>query len=102
MRLILGLVTLLYVQFAFSSCDMYSSQIHAKIQSIEFVKSNVCSVKVSWTDQFHYNPSYDCPLEIGLVNSHGVLTTCEYRAGDWISGIVYRSGKGPIEKIYLY
>lgn len=101
MKLVIGILTLLSVQFTYA-CDMFSSQIYAKIQSIELAKENLCLIKVSWSDQFHFNPGYDCPLEIGVVSSHGILTSCDYKVGDWITGIVYRSGKDPIEKIFIY
>ncbi|KYG64584.1 hypothetical protein AZI85_04015 [Bdellovibrio bacteriovorus] len=84
------------------ACNQLEAQLIAKAASIEPANNGQCRVKLSWTGNWQLNPSFQCPLDIDEVSSFGVITSCNVKEGDTVTGIVYRDINVSPTEIYLY
>nr|BFD67808.1 hypothetical protein HAGR004_28300 [Bdellovibrio sp. HAGR004] len=88
--------------FAFPTCTQLEAQMMAQVASVEPVSETQCRVKLAWTGNWMFNPSYVCPLDIDEASSFGVITSCNYKVGAQIDGIVYRNVDGDPAHLSLY
>lgn len=88
--------------FAFPTCTQLEALMIAKVASVEPVSDTQCRVKMAWEGNWMFNPSYVCPLDIDEASSFGVITSCNYKVGDQIDGVVYRSVDGEPDSLSLY
>lgn len=102
MKLLVSAIILLSAQLASANCTQLEAQMIATAKSVTVESNNLCRVQLEWSSRWMYNPSYQCPLDIDETSSFGVLTSCEVKAGDQVSGIVYRNMSAGPENIYLY
>ncbi|WII73609.1 hypothetical protein QJS83_06950 [Bdellovibrio sp. 22V] len=84
------------------ACTQLEAQMIATAASVESLENGQCRVKLAWTGAWQLNPSYQCPLDIDEVSSFGVITSCNVKPGDMVTGIVYRDVNASPEFIYLY
>lgn len=84
------------------ACEMLQALFSAKVQAVEPLQGEQCRVLVSWEGHWTYSPAYSCPLDIDEVSSFGVITTCDFKVGESVSGMAYRSNNATPQFIYLY
>lgn len=88
--------------FAFPTCTQLEALMIAEVASVEPVSETQCRLKLAWTGNWMFNSSYVCPLDIDEASSFGVITSCDYKTGDQISGVVYRNVDGDPAFLSLY
>lgn len=102
-KLIFALV-LFSAQYSFAAefCSHMQAQVSAKAREVIAINENKCRVLLSWEGQWIYSPAYSCGLDIDEVSSFGVITSCDVKVGDQVSGVATRPVDGRPQEISLY
>lgn len=99
-------ILVLASSIAHADCTQLEAQVIAKVGNVIAEDASTCTVLLYYSGPYaQVNSSFACPLDVDDI-SNGVTLQKENgvcaKAGDAISGILYKSLKSDDSRIYLY